>query len=128
MTDWTTDAVAKRFAEAAETARRLPRVQAQGYAAYWPAFAYVAYQDKAPANRPLPPSPQAIERMLETMRWVQWLEVEQRRLVWLRARGFEWCDIGRRLGCERTTAWRRWQKAIATVASRLAAGAAQERK
>jgi hypothetical protein len=31
MAEWTTDAVAARFAEAAETARRLPPGRGQGY-------------------------------------------------------------------------------------------------
>ena len=48
--------------------------------------------------------------MLESMRWMQWLEVEQRHLVWMRAKHYEWKFICRRLGRDRTTAWRRWQK------------------
>ena len=38
--------------------------------------------------RPFPPSPDAIDRMLETMRWGQWLEVEQRHLVWMQAKHY----------------------------------------
>jgi hypothetical protein len=57
----------------------------------------------------LPPTPQAIDRMLETMRWVQWLEVEQRHLVWMRAKRYELARHHRRFACDRTTAWRRWQ-------------------
>jgi hypothetical protein len=69
--------------------------------------------------RPFPPSPEAIDRMLETMRWVQWLEVEQRHLVWMRAKRYGWRDITIRFACDRTTAWRRWQSALRTVADRL---------
>lgn len=75
--------------------------------------------DAAHAYRPLPPTPQAIDRMMETMRWVQWLDVEQRHLVWMRAKQYEWKVICRRFGCERTTAWRRWQRALQMVAERL---------
>ena len=39
MVEWTTEDVAARFAEAAETGRRLPRVKVQGYFNVWPAFA-----------------------------------------------------------------------------------------
>jgi hypothetical protein len=39
MTEWTIDAVAARFTEAAETGRRLPPVRVQGYFNVWPAFA-----------------------------------------------------------------------------------------
>jgi hypothetical protein len=55
----------------------------------------------------------------ETMRWVLWLTEDQRHLVWLRAEERGWRTICRRLGCDRTTAWRRWQKALETVVERL---------
>ena len=122
MVEWTREDVAARFAEAAETGRRLPRVKVQGYFNVWPAFAREVWEsspDDDHVYRPLPPTPQAIERMMETMRWVQWLEEEQRHLIWMRATQREWKDICRRFGCDRTTAWRRWQKALETVTANL---------
>jgi hypothetical protein len=122
MADWTMDDVAARFSEAAETGRRLPPVRVQGYFSVWPAFArevWETYPEEDHDYRPSPPSPQAIERMMETMQWVQWLEVEQRHLVWMRAKQCEWKTICRRFGCNRTTAWRRWQKALQVVALHL---------
>ena len=121
MTDWTIEDVAARFAEAADTARRLPRVQVQGYFNVWPVFARDAWEAYPEDHdyRPLPPSPQAIDRMMEVMRWVQWLEVEQRQLVWMRAKRYEWPQISRRFGCERTTAWRRWKRAMETLVAHL---------
>ncbi len=122
MADWTIEDVAARFAEAAETGRRLPRVRVQGYFNVWPAFArdaWEAYPDDEPDYHPVPPSPQAIERMLETMRWVQWLEVEQRHVVWMRARRYGWRDISIRAACCTRTAQRRWQRAIETVVDRI---------
>lgn len=82
-TEWTVDDVAARFAEAAETADKLPRVRPGGYFNPWMTLAMQVperYPDPERLYRPMPPSPQAVERMLETMRWVQWLEVEQRHL------------------------------------------------
>lgn len=122
MTEWTVEDVAARFEEAADIARRLPRVQVKGYFNVWPAFvrdAWEGFDQDDHEYRPLPPSPEAIERMLETMRWVQWLQEEQRHLIWMRAKQYEWKDICRRFGCERTTAWRRWQRALGIVASQL---------
>ena len=90
MTEWTIDDVAARFEDAAVTGQRLPPVRVQGYFNTWPAFvrtAWEAFSSDAPEYRPFPPSPVDIDRMLETMRWVQWLEVEQRHLVWMRASG-----------------------------------------
>ena len=122
MAEWTMEDVAARFSEAAETGRRLPPVRVQGYFSVWPAFArkeWEGFTDKEYEYRPLPPSPEAIDRMLEAMRWVQWLEEEQRHLIWMRAKQYEWRVICRRFGCERTTAWRRWQRALQIVAERL---------
>ncbi len=119
---WTTDEVANRFHEAAITARRLPPVRVQGYFNTWPPIVRHAWEvlgaDDA-IYRSYPPTPQAVERMLEAMRWVQWLEVEQRYLVWMRADGYRWREITRRFGCDRTTAWRRWNIALLVVSERL---------
>lgn len=122
MNDWNARLVADRFTEAADVSRRLPRVRVQGYFNVWPSFVQEAWEGFADPTEPLratPPSPQAIERMLEAMRWVQWLALEQRHLIWLRAKHYEWQDIGRRCGCHRVTAYRRWQQAVAIVVDHL---------
>ena len=121
-TAWTMEDVAARFEEAASTGRRLPPVRVQGYFNTWPVIVRKEWESFAADEkdfRPFPPSPEAIDRMLEAMRWVQWLEEEQRHLIWMRAKQYEWRVICRRFGCERTTAWRRWQRALQIVAERL---------
>ena len=121
MTEWTMEDVAARFEEAASTARRLPPVRVQGYFNCWPAIKRMHWENLGaePTVYRFPPDPAAIERMLEVMRWVQWLEVEQRHLVWMRAKRYGWRDITIRFACDHTTAWRRWQSALRTVADRL---------
>jgi hypothetical protein len=122
---WTPDDVSARFCEAAVTARRLPPVRVQGYFNCWPAFArseWEAYSADEPVHRSIPPSPEDVERMLETMRWVLWLEVEQRHLVWMRAARYRWYDIGKRFGCAPRTAQRRWEIAMYVVAHNLTQG------
>ena len=54
-----------------------------------------------------------------SMRWVQVLEVEERLLVWMRAKRYDWQAIGRRFACDRTTAWRRWKRDMQVIADRL---------
>lgn len=122
IAQWSVEEVAGRFAEAAETAHRLPHTRQGGYFNPWMTQAFQVperYPDTERMYRPLPPSPQAVERMLQAMRWVQWLEVEQRHLVWMRANRYEWQQIGRRFACDRNTAARRWRRAIETVVGRL---------
>ena len=122
MVDLTMEDVAARFAEAADTGRRLPRVKVQGYFNVWPVMVrdvWEAYPEENLGYHPLPPTPKAIDRMMEVMRWVQWLEIEQRHLVWMRAKQYEWKAISRRFSCNRVTAWRRWQKALQVIADQL---------
>ena len=121
MRDWTIEQVAERFRDAALTAHRLPPVRVQGYFNTWPAIvrqSWEAYASDDVIHR-FPPDPVAIERMEETLRWVLWLAEADRHLIWMRAEERRWRDICRRYGCNRTTAWRRWQRALATVAAQL---------
>jgi hypothetical protein len=37
----------------------------------------------------------------------------------MRAKRYGWRDITIRFACDRTTAWRRWQKALQTVVDQL---------
>jgi len=130
-TIWSVEDVAARFEEAASTARRLPPVRVQGYFNSWPEVirtqweAFCAHENEC---RPFPPTPEDIERMLETMRWVLWLEVEQRHLVWMRAKRYGWREIAIRFACCTKTAQRRWAQVLELVASRLNATAAFDRQ
>ncbi len=120
--DWTIEDVAARFEEAASTGRRLPPVRVQGYFNTWPIIVrkeWEAFAADEHVYRPFPPTPDAVDRMLETMKWVQWLEVEQRHLVWMRAKRYGWRDITIRFACDRSTAWRRWQRALEIVTEKL---------
>ena len=122
MTEWCTDTVAARLEEAANTGRRLPPVRVQGYYTVWPVFVRQEWETLAADEkvyRPFPPSPKDIDRMLEVMRWVQGLEVEQRHLVWMRAKRYGWREIGIRFACCTKTAQRHWQKAMQTLADHL---------
>jgi hypothetical protein len=118
---WSIDAVAARFHDAVVTGRRLPPVRVQAYFNLWPTIVREKWERYADPERVIrfPPDPADVDQMIEAMRWVQWLDVESRHLVWMRADNFEWNEIGRRFGCCRTTAWRRWQMAIALIAGRL---------
>ena len=121
MAEWTVEQVAHRFQEAARTARRLPPVRVQGYFNCWPTIVRMPWENLGdePASHFFPPTPAAIDRMMETMQWIQWLEVEQRHLVWMRAERYGWKAICSRFGCNRSTAWRRWQSALTTIVERL---------
>ena len=63
--------------------------------------------------------PAAITRLEQTFDWVLWIEEAERKLVWSRAARMPWKQISGELGCDRTTAWRRWQLALTKIAARL---------
>jgi hypothetical protein len=122
---WTTDDVANWLIEAARTAHRLPPVRVQGHFNVWPTIVRTEYErmasDDAPAYR-FPPTPAEVERMLVVMQWVQCLEVEQRKLVWMRAERWRWYDIGKRFGVAPRTAQRHWEVAIQVITDHLSQG------
>jgi hypothetical protein len=43
----------------------------------------------------------------------------RRRIIWLRAERVRWRQICIRMGCVRSTAWRRWAAALITIANHL---------
>ena len=120
---WTVTDVADRFEEAVQTMHRLPSVRVQGYFNAWPDIVRTVWEKMAAKTedrgRLPPPPPDAISRMDETFRWLVWLEVEERKLVWMRAEGVRWKQICWRFGVSRTTAWRDWHFAMVKISSRL---------
>ncbi|MBE0474812.1 DUF6362 family protein [Rhodoferax sp.] len=114
--------MANRFEDAAVTARRLPSANVQGYFNAWPTIVRCQWELLARDERVVcrfPPTPQDVQDMLEVMLWVQWLEVPQRHLVWMRAKRYGWRDICTRFGMCRTTAWQHWQKSLQLIADKL---------
>jgi hypothetical protein len=122
---WSSQGVADRLWEAARTAHRLPPVTVQGYFSLWPVIARSEYERMA-CDEPRPvrfePTPQEVDRMLQAMRWVQVLELNERHLVWMRANRHDWQEIGKRFACDRTTAWRRWRRDMNVLVTKLNAG------
>lgn len=121
MAEWIEEQVAERFREAAETSRRLPGLKSQGYFSVWPGIQrerWEGYGDDERIVR-IPPTPAAVARLEEVQQWLWWLDEPQRHLVWMRAAGWRWPEIGKRLGCDRTTAWRRWRAALGLVVVNL---------
>jgi hypothetical protein len=116
MSDWTIQAVAERFREAANTAQRLPSAHVAGYARFWPETGR-RYAEESWAL--LPAAPAAIDRFIETTTWLRWLNEDQRHLVWARAMHRPWRVICERGHCNRNTAWRRWQHALSLIVVQL---------
>jgi hypothetical protein len=121
---WTADAVADHFEEAFRTLRKLPPVQARGYASNWPTIQRSAKEIAAMEPEPMRvlPSASAISRLEQTADWMLWIDIPERKLIWSRAARLPWKQICGEMGCDRTTAWRRHQLALTKIAARLSAG------
>ena len=121
MGDWTPAMVEARLESAADVFRSLPEVKPQGYFNAWPDIVRTSREIAAMEPQPMRvwPSAAAITRLEQTFDWVLWIEEAERKLVWSRAARVPWKQISGELGCDRTTAWRRWQLALTKIAARL---------
>ena len=118
---WTETDVANQFEEAVSTLKKLPPVRVQGYFSLWPEGVYSLQDLLGQEIQPirLTATPVAITRLEQTLGWMPWLTVEERKLLWWRAAGVRWKVICFKLGCGRTTVWRNWVMALSKVANRL---------
>ena len=118
----TVGVLGERYREAWLVARRVPSGLNLGLASYWPEFnpnRWEVYHSEVVQTKSTPPSGDAVDRMIECMRWLRWLSEEERELVWLRASGLPWRDIAKESGLSRMTASRHWRKALMQVIFRL---------
>jgi Domain of unknown function (DUF6362) len=120
---WDKQAVAMRLGEAADVLARLPEERVYGFYDLWPRLV----GEPCRCARPAAAAPEAIDRMDEALRWLCWLDPDERQLVWLRAEGMPWKRITLRLGIGRTTAWQHWTMALLKIATRLNTAAEHNR-
>jgi hypothetical protein len=117
--------VAERIRHAARTLRRLPDSKVQGYFSAWPAILREPLEILQMTPEPLRirPSQSDITQMEEVLFvWLRWVEVDERRLLWLRAERVRWKLICAQLGVGRTKAWEMYRRALTRIAARLPVG------
>jgi hypothetical protein len=117
---WTPEAVASVFEEAVATLRKLPPARVAGYVTTWPEVVRSEEEiaDMTPDPLRVRPTPEAISRLDLTFDWMGWLTVPERKLVWLKAAKLPWKQICAEQACDRSTAWRRWQRVLGKIARR----------
>lgn len=120
-TEWTVKDVENHFREAILTLKKLPPVKLKGYFSIWPDIIYtpneMIFQEKKPMR--VLATPEAISRLDKTFEWMNWISIEERKLIWKRAAKVGWKTICWELGCSRATVWRRWNIACTKIASRI---------
>ena len=122
MGKWTEQDVAKRFEKAVWVLDKLPPVHVHRYANLWPEILRTK-EEIANQSEPTPlrihAIPKQISECFETCGWLRWVEEEERHILWMRATRQPWKRICWKVGCDRTTAWRRWKEALRSIAQRL---------
>ena len=118
---WTHESVAEHFEEAIRTLKRLPPVKVKGYFNVWPDVVHTPQELMCQEAFPirLRATADAISRLEQTFEWMQWIEVEERKLIWKRAARVRWKTICWELGCGRTAAWQKWVAACDKIATQL---------
>ncbi len=119
---WTAPLVEERLVEAASVLKRLPEEKVQGYFSAWPDVVHNIHESFGwhdPVLRRPWPSPGSIDRMDETIQWLQWLEADVARICWFRAAGERWKIICGRVGLQRTAVHQRYLFGHCVIAWKL---------
>lgn len=130
MEEMTAERIRERFEEAAATLRGLrigPRDRPQTRLSSWPDIvhqAMLAYGWSDARVRPPAPSPEAIDRLDETLSWLWPLADDERRLVMARAFRLPWRRLEDMDGRSERTLRTVHTRVLAAVAARANAGAA----
>ncbi len=122
---WTEQIVAGHFRQAVLTLRKLPSAQLQGYSNAWPDIVRLPYEVAYMEARSiqLKATPEDIATLDKVFAWMQWIEVEERKLIWRRAEHVSWRAICWEFGMCRQTVWFKWKAALKKIAIQLNANA-----
>ncbi len=119
---WTEEMVIHAFEEAIRTLKKLPSEKLRDYFTSWPEVIYTPIEiirmDQKPKKWPA--TRESISRMEKTCAWIHFLtEIEERKIIWLRAKRTPWKLICGELGFSRATANRKWKNAIRQITLKL---------
>jgi hypothetical protein len=120
-TQWTPQLVAEHFEEAVGTSRKLPAVTVQGYFNSLPDIVHTPNELMLMEARPtkVKARPDEISRLEQSLEWMRWLTVKERKLIWRRAAKTPWKRICCDLGYVRMTVWRKWVCALTKISTQL---------
>jgi len=119
---WTEEMVIHAFEEAIRTLKKLPSVKLNDYFSSWPEIIYseieIIKMDQK--SRKWPASSESISRLEKVCVWINFLkEIDERKLIWLRAKKTPWQLICREFGISRATANRKWKNSIRQITQKL---------
>lgn len=113
--DITIDEIKENLVFAAKIMRRLPAVKVQGYFCSWPKFCADEDDIHSSGEAWLMPLPEEVAKMEEILDWLKFVEVEKRRIVWLRSCGMGWKYISSRTHRGRSSLIRDYNSALQEI-------------
>jgi hypothetical protein len=118
---WTPEIVERRFEEAFVTLSRLPPAVTLGYHNLWPDIRYSKLELLMQKSERYYPKalPEDISKMEETLQWILWADIPERKLIWMRAANVGWKDIVSATRRSRTSLWTQYKQALSSIAERL---------
>ncbi len=121
-TRWNKHVVADYIEESVLTTMALPPAQVPGLRkSLWSYVRHtpneITMQELVPTRSR--PTPDAIARQEQTLKWMSWITAQERDLVWMRGARMGWKKIGSKINCHDVTAWRKWQHALEKISRQL---------
>jgi predicted DNA-binding protein (UPF0251 family) len=110
--------IVARFKEAVLTIRKLPPVRVQGYCNAWPDIVYTRAEIRQMERKTkfLPATSEAISRMEKVLEWLLLIEeIDDKKLIWMRAEGIPWEEIAKTFGFSRVTASKKYKNALGKI-------------
>ena len=108
----------QRFREAWIISQRLSSGLTLGYSNFWPEIRlenWQVYHTEDRAIKRRPPSSDEIDRLVQCMRWLRWVEDNDRQLIWRRASRMPWREIAKVCGRSNTSVRRYWHRAMLKI-------------
>lgn len=102
---------------AADIMKRLPRVKVKGYGSSWPETLYTLaeiMEQEPERSRPQATS-REVSQMEEILTWLKPLDAFETKLVWKRACRVPWKILSYDFQSNRTTLWRKYDRALVKV-------------
>lgn len=102
---------------AADIMKRLPSVRANGYGSGWPEMLYtlaeIIEQEPEPSRQQA--NSQEVSEMERILDWLKPLDAFETKLVWKRACRVPWKVLSYDFRADRTTLWRKYDRALAKI-------------
>ena len=118
---WTHTEVARRFEKALFTLKKLPSIKVQGYLSSMPHVLRTIEEIKEmdPKLIRLKATPEEITELEQTLIWIRWVSIDERKLIWKKAARIPEKIIAYEFQIHRASVSRDWKNALLKICKTL---------